>query len=315
LDILAETLQYPTFPKKHIEKQRARILTGLDLRAQSTYDQAAMAFDGMVYPNHPYSRPEEGHPDTVKSITLDDIKTFHALHYGPKGMRMAVVGGIEPHQAIEKVRSALGDWANHEQPDVPELPPWKPLKKTVRTRIQIPGKSQSDLIIGTAGPPRGASDFMAASLGNSILGQFGMMGRIGDAVREQAGLAYYASSSVSGSLGPGPWSVSAGVNPKNEDQAVKLILQEIKRFVTELVDEDELSDSQANFIGSLPLSLESNIGVASGLLHLEKHDLGLDYYMRYPDLVRAVTREEVLAAASRYLDPEKFAIAVAGPPK
>jgi zinc protease len=315
LDILAEALRFPTFPEKHIEQQRARILTGLDLRAQSTYDQAALAFDSLVYPNHPYSRPEEGHPETVRVVRLTDIKAFHAKHYGPKGMRVAVVGGIDPQKAIEKVQAALGDWENPQQPAPPDLPPWSPLSKSQQVRVDVSGKSQSDLILGTAGPARGAPNFLAASLGNNILGQFGMMGRIGEVVREEAGLAYYASSNVSGSLGPGPWSVSAGVNPKNENQAIELILKEIRRFVTELVSEDELSDSQANYIGSLPLSLESNRGVASSLLHLEKHNLGLDYYVRYPALVRAVTRQDVLAAASRYLDPDKFAVAVAGPPK
>ncbi len=65
-----------------------------------------------------------------------------------------------------------------------------------------------------------------------------------------------------------------------------LIRSEIRRFTSEPVTADELSDSQANFIGRLPLSLESNGGVAGALLNLERYDLGLDYYRRYPDLVR-----------------------------
>jgi zinc protease len=151
-------------------------------------------------------------------------------------------------------------------------------------------------------------------MGNSILGQFGMMGRIGESIREQAGLAYYAYSSLSSSIGPGPWAVSAGVNPKNEEKAIDLIKKELKRFVTELVDEEELKDNQANFIGRIPLSLESNIGVASSLIHIEKHQLGLDYYIRYPDVIRAITREKILSAAKKYLDPDKMVTAIAGPP-
>jgi zinc protease len=73
-----------------------------------------------------------------------------------------------------------------------------------------------------------------------------------------------------------------------------------------------LADSQSSYIGILPLSLESNHGVAHALLNLERYQLGLDYYPRYPDLVRAVRREEVLEAARRYLDPERLAVAVAG---
>jgi zinc protease len=180
-------------------------------------------------------------------------------------------------------------------------------------RLPIPGKSQADIILGTAGPARSALDFLAASLGNNILGQFGMMGRIGDVVREQAGLAYYAYSSLGGGLGPGPWSVAAGVDPVHIEQAVELIRSEIGRFVEGGVTESELSDSQANYIGRLPLSLESNAGVAAALINLERYALGLDYYRRYPDLISAITRQEVLEAARHYLHPDRLGIAVAGP--
>jgi len=131
--------------------------------------------------------------------------------------------------------------------------------------------------------------FIAASLGNNILGQFGMYGRIGESVRERSGLAYHASSSLSGGIGPGPWLFIAGVNPNNIDKTIALMRAEIARFVTEPVTVEELTDSQANYIGRLPLSLESNAGVAAALLNLERYSLGLDYYLRYPDLINEVT--------------------------
>jgi len=314
LGLLAETLRTPTFPPEQIEKLRAQILTGLALRAQNTGEMSSLKFDEMVYDGHPYSRPEEGYPETVGAISAEDLVDFHKQNYGPRGMVIAVVGGIEPQEAVDKVRAAFGDWGNPDQPSPNELPEWQPLKKSVRMRVDILGKSQSDVVVGTAGPPRSAPDYLAASLGNNILGQFGLMGRIGDVVREQAGLAYYAHSSLGGGLGPGPWVVRAGVNPANEDKAIKLIQQELARFVKELVTKEELSDSQSHYIGRLPLSLESNAGVAGGLLSLERHDLGLDYYHRYPDLISAITREDVLAASKNYLDPKKMAVAVAGPP-
>jgi zinc protease len=107
--------------------------------------------------------------------------------------------------------------------------------------------------------------------------------------------------------------VQAGVNPANEEQAAELIFAEIQRFVDELVEAEELSDSQSNFIGSMPLSMESNGGVAQALLNIERHELGLDFYRQYPDLVRAVTREQIRDAAAHYLQPARLALAVAGP--
>jgi len=187
-----------------------------------------------------------------------------------------------------------------------------PLASGYREHIGIEGKFQTDLVMGTRGPTRLSPDYIPASLGNNILGQFGLMGRIGDAVREQAGLAYHASTSLSAWKMAGSWEVTAGVNPSNLERAIDLIQVELQRFISEPVSESELSDSQTNFIGRLPLSFESNAGVANALLRLERYNLGFDYYQRYPDLVLQATPEGILEAANRYLDLNKLCTISAG---
>ena len=313
LDLLSEALIMPAFPKAEIEKLRAQLLTGLAIRAEDTGDMASMIFDNILFKGHPYSRPEDGFPETISRIKRDDLVKFHREHYGPRGMVIAVVGGVKPEDAVRQVKRALGGWQVKGQKETPALPPLKPLKKSVSKHHRIAGKSQSDLIIGTNGPMRRDPEFMSATIGNNILGQFGMMGRIGDVVREKSGLAYYAYSSLSAGLGPGSWEVSAGVNPQNVKKASDLILDELRRFVQEGVTSDELDDTKANFVGRLPLSLESNGGVANALLNIERHQLGLDYYHRYEGLVNEVTAEDVLSTARKFIDPGKLAIAAAGP--
>jgi zinc protease len=312
LGMLSEVLRQPTFPAEQVERLRAQLLTGLTIRAQDTAEMASLTFDQLVYPGHPYSLPLDGFPETIQAIQREDLAGFHARHYGPQGMVIAVVGAVEAARVVEAVAAALGDWINPIQSLPPDLPPTPVLLEKVTRQVQIPGKSQADLVLGAAGPSRFSPDFLAASLGNSVLGQFGMFGRIGEVVREEAGLAYYASSSLSGGIGPGPWMVSAGVEPANLGQAIDLIVAEIARFVSEPVSDDELADSQANYIGRLPLSLESNSGVAGALLTLERYSLGLDYYRRYPDLINSITPGLVLEAARAYLHPERLAIACAG---
>lgn len=315
LNLIRESLYSPTFPVAQVEKLRAQLLTGLALRAQDTRDMASLLFDKLVYREHPYARPEEGHPETIGAITVDDLVVFHKKRFGPLGMVIAVVGGIQAEKVVEEVRAALEDWKNPEQEPVVQLPDWEPLAARSYQRSDISGKSQSDLIVGTGGPRRLSPDYMAAQLGNNILGRFGLMGRVGDSVREKAGLAYYAYSSLGGGVGPDPWTVAAGVNPTNEEKATDLIFKEIERFTSELVTPEELSDSQSNFVGSMPLSLESNGGVADALMTIERFNLGMDYYRQFPDEVRAVTREQVLEAAAHYLPVDKLAVAVAGPPR
>lgn len=313
LNLLSEALTQPAFPKNEMEKLRAQILTGLAISAEDTSDMASETFDKILFKNHPYSRPDDGTPDTIKRITRNDLVKFHREAYGPRGMVIAIVGAVKAEEVVRQVKRALGGWQVKGQKEAAPIPDVKPLRKTVRKHHRITGKSQSDIVVGTNGPMRKDAEFMSASLGNSVLGQFGMMGRIGDTVREKAGLAYYAYSSLHAGIGPGSWEVAAGVNPKNVEKATGLIVDELKQFVQDGVTDDELADSKANFVGRLPLSLESNGGVAGALLNIERHDLGLDYYLRYFDLVKEVTREDVLNTARKFIDPDRLAIAVAGP--
>jgi zinc protease len=313
LQLLSEALCGPSFPVDQVERLRSQVLTSLAIRDQDTSDLVDMAFDEILFPNHPYGRPEDGHPETIQAITREDLFRFHESHYGPRGLVLVVVGALEAPRVIDLVQDTLGNWVNEHQEAQPVLPPILPLAENVRKHIAVPGKYQTDLSIGVIGPRRNSPDYMSASLGNSILGQFGMMGRIGDVVREKAGLAYHASTSLSAFIDGGSWEVSAGVNPANLQRAIDLVVQELKRFIDAPVTQDELQDSQANYIGRLPLSLESNAGVANALLNIERFQLGLDYYQRYAGIVQTVTPEMILEAAQRYWHPEKLAVISAGP--
>ncbi|MBE9475287.1 MAG: insulinase family protein [Chloroflexi bacterium] len=313
LELLSESLRYPVFPDDQVELLRAQLLTSLAIRSQDTREMSSLTFDQIAYPGHPYSRPEDGYPETIQAINREDLVEFHRVHYSPQGMVISVVGAVDPEDVADKVTGLLGEWENPDQPPAASLPPIPAPADPLTRKIDIPGKFQADLVVGVIGPERRADDFLTAALGNNILGVFGMMGRIGETVREKAGLAYYAYSRLSGGMGPGPWYVSAGVDPQNIEQALELVRQEIKRFISDPVTADELADSQSNFIGRLPLSLESNSGMASAILNLERYELGLDYYRRYPDLVRAVTSEEILETARRHWDSDQLGVGIAGP--
>ncbi|MCZ2122273.1 MAG: insulinase family protein [Anaerolineales bacterium] len=313
LQLLSESLREPTFPKKEIEKLRAQLLTGLNIRAQDTADMAALNFDKLLYGDHPYSRPSDGYAETIQAITQADLREFHRRHFGPQGLVLAIVGAITPKKAFDAVSRFLGGWQVTGQKEAPALPALKPILKTVKRHQAIADKSQSDLVIGVFGPRRKDPDFFAASLANSVLGQFGMMGRIGEVVREKSGLAYYAYSSLSSGAYSGSWEVSAGVNPKNLQKALDLIVKELKRLTKDGVTKEELADSQANYVGRLPLAFESNGGVAGSLINIEKYKLGLDFYQRYEGIVNGVTRAEVVEAARKYLNPNALVISTAGP--
>ncbi len=310
--LLAGSLREPTFPEDQVERLRSEIMTGLQIRANDTRRMAGLAFRHLLYGDHPYGISVDGYPETVAAITRDDLAAFYDRYYGPEGMIITVVGGLTDEEALAKVEAAFGDWRK-EQASLPEVGGVARPDGLARTQVSMPQKTQSDIVLGLPGPLRSAEDYLEASMANTILGVFGMMGRLGKNVREKQGLAYYAYSRLRGGVGPSPWYVSTGVAPDKVEQAIDSIIHEIERMRTEPLPAEELADSQAYRTGSLPVGLETNSGLAGIITDMEYYQLGLDYLQHLPDKFQAMTPETVQAAAARYLSSESLAIAVAGP--
>lgn len=314
VEIMTDILLQPSFPAEEVEKVRGQIITSLKEALDSTRSMAGHYFREILYSlNHPYGRPMSGTLETIPSFSRDDLVNFYQQTLHPHDGAVVVVGDVNSEAVHQTLEASLGQWQPTHTPQKMVLPEPAPLTKPVRYVHAMPNKSQADLILGTIGPRRRDSDFYAAEVGDTILGQLGLGGRIGLSVRDTAGMAYYARTSLSGNLGPSPWTAYAGVNPTGIDKAIDLILAEIRRFREELVSDQELADAQAYLTGTMPLQLETNEGVASALLEMHLYQLGDDFIARYPELIYAVSKEEIRAAAQKYLSDERYALAIAGP--
>ncbi len=313
LDLLGESLRRPTFPTEQIGQVRGQVLTGLQIRANDTRRMANLRFMETCYQNHPYGRSVRGYPETIQNMTRDDIVAFHQTHYGPRDMVIAVVSPLEPVDIAARISAELEDWVVADQPGEAGIVDVDPPVAQQVTATTIPDKQQADIVLGLAGPRRNAPDYLHLSLMNTVLGVFGMMGRIGKSVREEQGLAYYAYSRLSGGLGPTPWTAAAGVAPDAVTKAIDSILAEVRRMRAEPVSAEELADCKAYRTGSLPVSLETNSALADVMLDMELYGLGLDYLQRFPNEIAQISAEDILAAAQTYLDIDKMTISVAGP--
>jgi len=309
---VAETVRWPIFPPTQLKLLLSQILTGLYIRQQDTNERVSLRFDEVLFPNHPYGIAEEGTIETIKRIRRSDLVKFHKNFYSPKGMVIVVVGAITPNEVIDLIYKEFGDWKNPAWIAPPVIPTVPISKFSYREHIEIPGKFQTDIIMGNYGPKRTSEDFLIASVGNNILGQFGMMGRIGEAVRDKSGLAYFASTALNSWQYAGTWEISAGVNPNNIEATINIIQEEIHRFLSEPVTDQELEDSKANIIGMIPLSIESNAGVASAIVRMERYKLGLNYLREFPELISRISKKDILSVAKKYLDPKKMVIISAG---
>ncbi len=313
LDILSDVLRHPAFPTEQVERARAEILTTIRERAHDTRRMAYHRFHQLAYPSeHPYHWSGTGYTETVLPLTRDDLVAFHQRFFAPQGAVVIIVGAIKPEDAFAAVEAAFGDWEGT-RPERPPLPPVPAPAETQSDTVFIAEKTQSDICLGWPGPARESPDFLACHVANTVLGTFGMMGRLGESVRTQRGLAYYAYSRLTGGKGPGPWMAIAGVNPINVDQAIDITLQEVRRMQDEPVPEEELEDSKSYITGSLPLQLETNEGVSQALINIERYQLGMDYLQRYWEHIGAIGAADVQSAAQTWLDPERYALAVAGP--
>jgi zinc protease len=312
LDVLADELREPVFPVEYVERLRGMRLTAIAERENDTRYMAGMTFRELMYGTHPLGRDLLGSRQSNAAIGREELMSFYQSYYRPQGMVIAIVGAVPAEVAVRKVADTLGDWAGDRLP-LPEVPPVTHPDGSRERRVSMPGKSQTDLIVGWPAMRRLDPDFDGARVANTVLGVFGMMGRLGENVRELQGMAYYAYSRLSANRDPGTWVAIAGVAPENVERAFQAILVEIERLRQEPVSDSELQDCKRYLTGSLPIHLETNDGVAGTLVEIEWHGLGLDYLQRYRDIVESVTAQDVQTAAQKYLDVASYVLAIAGP--
>ncbi|MFP3896252.1 MAG: M16 family metallopeptidase [Anaerolineales bacterium] len=313
IELLAEMLTAPTFPESELQKLCGQLSTRLRLLETDTEYRAQRAFMTSLYPpGHPYARPLLGTRQSLATLSRQQLMDFYSAYYHPQKMIMSVVGAVEAKHVIERVEATLGAWKIDRPPSEECVPPVQIPQGAITKRVPLPGKAQVDLILGTVGMARSSPDYYPAMMANIILGQLGLMGRLGETVRDNEGLAYSVDSHLRSGLGSHPWFVSAGVHPQKVDAAVDAILHEIGRLRTEPVSDEELEDCRSYLTGTLPLQLETNEGVAIFLLSLEQYDLGLDYLQRYPRLIEGVTREQIQSVIKKYFPKDRYVLAMAG---
>jgi zinc protease len=316
MEILAELLRRPTFPADELERLKGQILTDLKEMDDNTRVVCERTWRELAYPStHPYHRLTVGNAESVGTATRDQLSAFHTAWYGPNQTTLMVVGDVAQETAIGAAEQYLGDWPGARIERVEATLPASDLPTRQLREVDMLGKTQVDVAIGLPTLDRTSPDFYALSFGNHILGRMYFMGRFGEKVRDEQGLAYYAYSELQGSFSRGPWLMRAGVNPRNLDKALRSIDAELKRFLDEGPTPEEQADGVSSLLGSLPRQLETNEGAAAVMGEIELYDLGLDYLERFPDIVRSLTREQVTEVARRWLDLDHMVTAIAGPPR
>ena len=244
-------------------------------------------------------------------MTRERLARLHAERFAPSGLSAVIVGDVAASRATDTAARVFGEWRTPPPPVV--VPHVAPAVRRQRVVIPMMNKAQADIAYGFTTIVRADPAYYAFWLMNNALGQYAIGGRLGDSIRERQGMAYYVFSSLDATVVEGPLLIRAGVSPANVDRAIASIDEELVRLTRDGLTEKELTESRQYLIGSMPRTLETNAGIATFLQTVEFFGLGLDYDVRVPELLGAVTLDEVQAAARRVLDPERATVVIAGP--
>jgi len=313
LSLLGDMLMMPSLPEEEIATRKGEVITAIRQDDDNPAVRATETLMAHLYPGgHPYGRRTKGSIEIVEALTRADLARHHAARFAPSELTVVLVGDVDPTRAKDAAARVFGPWRTPAPPRL-SLPPV--VAATRRERIVIPmmTKAQADIACGFTTIARRDADYYAFWLMNNVFGQYAIGGRLGDSIRERQGMAYYVLSSLDANVAEGPLTIRAGVGPGNVDRAIASIDQEITALVRDGMTQKELDDSRRYLIGSIPRALETNAAIANFLQTEEFFGLGLDYDVRLPDLLTAVTLDGANAAARRALDPERATLVVAGP--
>jgi zinc protease len=312
-DLLGEVLRTPAFRPREVTRLKAeRIAEILQLRAEPR-GLADELFSRFLYqPSSRYARPEGGDEKSVDAILREHLITFYDTRYIPGAISVIVAGDVTDGRAEELARRAFGDWKRGTPPAVigDDLP-----ARTDRAvhLIAKPDAPQSELRIGHVGIPRNHPDFFAVNVMNAVLGGL-FNSRINLNLREAHAYTYGAFSSFDWRRQAGPFVVSTAVKSDITDAAAREVLIEIDRIRAEAISPDELSLATSYLDGVFPIRFETTAAIAAALSVLVVYGLPEDYYDRYRERVRAITTDQILLAAQRYLHPEALQLVAVGDP-
>lgn len=309
LDLLSDVILNPTFKDDEIERLRKQTLNAIKQQKIDPEAVAEKKFREFLFGDHPYGRPSEGTEESILVITREDIVNFHKMHFVPNNVILAVVGDVKTEEAINKVKAKFSKWAPAEilAPSVAQAPPIEGCQILL---VDKPDLTQTYMQVGHLGIERKNPDYFAVKVMNFILGGGDFSSRLMEQVRSKRGLTYGIDSNFDSNKMQGAFVVGTFTQNDSTAAAVSAIIGEIEKIRTGGVTDKELEDTKSFYNGYFPLQFETPSQIATEILNVELYDLGENYLKDYRKNISAVTKEDVLRVAQKYLDPKNLKLVV-----
>jgi zinc protease len=309
LDLVSDVARNPKFAPEEIERQRQQMLSGLKVGYEDPDYIAGMVFDRLVYGFHPYGRPDSGTPESLASITREDLVGFHKGWFGANNAILAIVGDVTHEEAFAGAERAFGKWGRAENAHAKPVEPPPPTRRVVV--IDRPGAVQTEIRVGNIGLPRKHRDYLALELAINILGGEGG-NRLHRVLRSDRGLTYGASADVNAYKDAGNIVADTDTRSETTGEALRLIVEEFSRLQRQRVRDGELVDAQAYLTGSFPLTVETPSAIALQVLNAVFYGLDLNDLQTYRERVNAITADDIQRVAREYLKPDRLSIVLVG---
>jgi predicted Zn-dependent peptidase len=309
LELMAAVALEPRFPAEELERKRLERLNQMLQARDEPRAIASVMFDRTLYPDHPYGHPAIGYPETVRAMTVEDLRRWHETYFRPNNAFFVVVGDVTMEEIRPKLEALFGDWRRGRIPSID----WPEAEQVTSRRVYLvdkPGAPQSEIRVGRIGVPRLTDDYYALVVMNTILGG-SFTSRLNQNLREEHGFTYGAGSYFDFAQLAGPFQASSAVQTAVTDAALTEFMKELNGIL-EPVPEEELERAK-NFVAlRFPSRFQTVAGIAGQLTELELFDLPEGYFNEYVERILGITQADVQRAARKYIVPDQMAIIVVG---
>jgi predicted Zn-dependent peptidase len=310
LKLFAEIALHPTFPEKELARLKKERLTTLMQWHDEPNAIASVMFNKVLYgDDHPYGRPSLGNENSIKELSIDDLKKFHSGYFKPNNAYLIVVGSVKQSEVKQKLEKEFSKWKRAEVKQA-KLTNARQVTDRVIYLVDKPGAAQSVISIGRIGVKRLTDDYNSIIVMNTILGG-SFSSRLNQNLREQHGYTYGARSSFAFRDEAGPFSAGASVQTDVTDKALVEFFNELNAIRLP-ISAEELGKAKNYVALGYPENFQTISRIAIQLEEMLQYSLPENYFNNYMNDVLSVNAEQVHAAADKYIQPVQVAIIIVG---
>ncbi len=301
MELFNEVVIHPAFPKDQVQR-KVREIQGMlqSMQVQPDYI-AERQFNRILFRQNPYGHPVEGSIESLAGMDWKSVAGFYNKFLKPNNAVLAIVGDVTSEELKSKILTRLEQWSADEP--VPE-PDFKQIFKDKQDSVRIDKPvAQANIVMGHGGIERKNKDYYKVQVMNQIFGGSGFTSRLFRQIRVQKGLAYSVGSAFISQKFSGSMEITMQTRNSTAKEAMDIAMEVMKDMQKTPPTEQEIETARQYLVGSFPMRFDSQAELANYLIQIEYYGLGLEYFGKYPDYIRAVSGDDVLQAARVYLKP------------